>query len=150
MTKLNFSSKISLTILIALLATALLLSYTCISCGNVAQGGAITDMVDERVVEFYENEIARDSFISSMSKQKINRLCTSYNIDVNRLYCALILSDLGGMVGHHKDIDEIAKMKDKDLVSYGKTVISAYVDTLSEDEKQALKESFKEMMDKKR
>ncbi len=137
-------------ILLFVVMTILMLTFVALPHRNVAMAGSITDMVDEEVVKFYEEKIAGDNFISSMSQYKIKRLMEAYNVDRNRLYTALILSDLGGRVDNHKNVDEIAQMKDKQLISYGKTVITAYIDTLSEEEKEALKSEFKALLNSRK
>ena len=110
---------------------------------RVARASGIEDMVTDELIAFYENEIAKDTFISSMTTMKKNRLMSAYDISEKRLYLTLILQDLGARVDDHKDFNQIAQMNDKQLFSYGKTLVLSYIDTLTEEEKARLKDGFK-------
>ena len=110
---------------------------------KVARASGIEDMVTDELIAFYEKEIAKDTFISSMSTMKKNRLMSAYDISEKRLYLTLILQDLGARVDNHKDFNQIAQMNDKQLFSYGKTLVLSYIDTLTEEEKTRLKDGFK-------
>ena len=110
---------------------------------NVARASGIEDMVTDELIAFYENEIAKDTFISSMTTMKKNRLMSAYDISERRLYLSLILQDLGARVDDHKDFNQIAQMNDKQLFSYGKTLVLSFIDTLTEEEKARLKDGFK-------
>lgn len=110
---------------------------------KVARASGIEDMVTDELIAFYEKEIAKDNFISSMTTMKKNRLMSAYDISEKRLYLTLILQDLGARVDDHKDFNQIAQMNDKQLFSYGKTLVLSYIDTLTEEEKARLKDGFK-------
>lgn len=110
---------------------------------RVARASGIEDMVTDELIAFYEKEIAKDTFISSMTTMKKNRLMSAYDITEKRLYLTLILQDLGARVDDHKDFNQIAQMNDKQLFSYGKTLILSFIDTLTEEEKARLKDGFK-------
>ena len=110
---------------------------------KVARASGIEDMVTDELIEFYEKEIAKDTFISSMTTMKKNRLMSAYDISEKRLYLTLILQDLGARVDDHKDFNQIAQMNDKQLFSYGKTLVLSFIDTLTEEEKARLKDGFK-------
>ena len=110
---------------------------------NVARASGIEDMVTDELIAFYEKEIAKDTFISSMTTMKKNRLMSAYDISEKRLYLTLILQDLGARVDNHKDFNQIAQMNDKQLFSYGKTLVLSFIDTLTEEEKARLKDGFK-------
>ena len=110
---------------------------------RVARASGIEDMVTDELIEFYEKEIAKDNFISSMTTMKKNRLMSAYDINEKRLYLTLILQDLGARVDNHKDFNQIAQMNDKQLFSYGKTLVLSFIDTLTEEEKARLKDGFK-------
>ena len=110
---------------------------------SVARASGIEDMVTDELIAFYEKEIAKDTFISSMTTMKKNRLMSAYDISEKRLYLTLILQDLGARVDDHKDFNQIAQMNDKQLFSYGKTLVLSFIDTLTEEEKARLKDGFK-------
>ena len=110
---------------------------------RVARASGIEDMVTDELIAFYEKEIAKDTFISSMTTMKKNRLMSAYDISEKRLYLTLILQDLGARVDDHKDFNQIAQMNDKQLFSYGKTLVLSFIDTLTEEEKARLKDGFK-------
>ena len=124
-----------------------LMRRTSISSDNpetkVARASGIEDMVTDELIAFYEKEIAKDTFISSMTTMKKNRLMSAYDINEKRLYLTLILQDLGARVDDHKDFNQIAQMNDKQLFSYGKTLVLSFIDTLTEEEKARLKDGFK-------
>ena len=128
-------------------ALAFVFAPTPISLDNpetkVARASGIEDMVTDELIEFYEKEIAKDTFISSMTTMKKNRLMSAYDISEKRLYLTLILQDLGARVDDHKDFNQIAQMNDKQLFSYGKTLVLSFIDTLTEEEKARLKDGFK-------
>ena len=110
---------------------------------KVARASGIEDMVTDELIAFYEKEIAKDTFISSMTTMKKDRLMSAYDISEKRLYLTLILQDLGARVDSHKDFNQIAQMNDKQLFSYGKTLVLSFIDTLTEEEKARLKDGFK-------
>ena len=110
---------------------------------KVARASGIEDLVTDELIAFYEKEIAKDTFISSMTTMKKDRLMSAYDINEKRLYLTLILQDLGARVDNHKDFNQIAQMNDKQLFSYGKTLVLSYIDTLTEEEKARLKDGFK-------
>ena len=110
---------------------------------KVARASGIEDMVTDELIAFYEKEIAKDTFISSMTTMKKNRLMSAYDISEKRLYLTLLLQDLGARVDDHKDFNQIAQMNDKQLFSYGKTLVLSFIDTLTEEEKARLKDGFK-------
>ena len=110
---------------------------------KVARASGIEDMVTDELIAFYEKEIAKDTFISSMTTMKKDRLMSAYDISEKRLYLTLILQDLGARVDDHKDFNQIAQMNDKQLFSYGKTLVLSFIDTLTEEEKARLKDGFK-------
>ena len=110
---------------------------------KVARASGIEDLVTDELIAFYEKEIAKDTFISSMTTMKKDRLMSAYDINEKRLYLTLILQDLGARVDDHKDFNQIAQMNDKQLFSYGKTLVLSYIDTLTEEEKARLKDGFK-------
>ena len=110
---------------------------------KVARASGIEDMVTDELISFYEKEIAKDTFISSMTTMKKNRLMSAYDINEKRLYLTLILQDLGARVDDHKDFNQIAQMNDKQLFSYGKTLVLSFIGTLTEEEKARLKDGFK-------
>ncbi|MBQ9108377.1 MAG: hypothetical protein IJY49_06130 [Clostridia bacterium] len=126
---------------------AFVFAPTSISLDNpetkVARASGIEDMVTDELIAFYEKEIAKDTFISSMTTMKKDRLMSAYDINEKRLYLTLILQDLGARVDDHKDFNQIAQMNDKQLFSYGKTLVLSYIDTLTEEEKARLKDGFK-------
>ena len=110
---------------------------------QVARASGIEDMMTDELIAFYEKEIAKDTFISSMTTMKKNRLMSAYDISEKQLYLTLILQDLGARVDDHKDFNQIAQMNDKQLFSYGKTLVLSFIDTLTEEEKARLKDGFK-------
>ena len=110
---------------------------------KVARASGIEDMVTDELIAFYEKEIAKDTFISSMTTMKKDRLMSAYDISEKRLYLTLILQDLGARVDSHKDFNQIAQMNDKQLFSYGKTLVLSFIDALTEEEKARLKDGFK-------
>ena len=110
---------------------------------KVARASGIEDMVTDELIAFYEKEIVKDTFISSMTTMKKDRLMSAYDISEKRLYLTLILQDLGARVDDHKDFNQIAQMNDKQLFSYGKTLVLSFIDTLTEEEKARLKDGFK-------
>ncbi len=140
---------LTLTGAIALILTvvSVLLSASAQSA-PVAYAYGLPDMAGDNVVRFYEEEIAKEKFISNMNPARKARTCERYGISNERLNAVLILQDLGARVGIPQNVDELAKMNDKALISVGKTVICAYIDTLTEEEKQDLKVKFKSAISK--
>ena len=142
---------LALVLLIGTVVTISVLAFvfapTSISSDNpetkVARASGIEDMVTDELIAFYEKEIAKDTSISSMTTMKKDRLMSAYDINEKRLYLTLILQDLGARVDNHKDFNQIAQMNDKQLFSYGKTLVLSYIDTLTEEEKARLKDGFK-------
>ena len=52
---------------------------------KVARASGIEDMVTDELIAFYEKEIAKDTFISSMTTMKKDRLMSAYDISEKRL-----------------------------------------------------------------
>lgn len=146
-TFLTFALVLLLGAVVTISALAFVFAPTSISSGNpetkVARASGIEDMVTDELITFYEKEIAKDTFISSMTTMKKDRLMSAYDISEKRLYLTLILQDLGARVDDHKDFNQIAQMNDKQLFSYGKTLVLSFIDTLTEEEKARLKDGFK-------
>lgn len=134
------------TVLIAIFVLAVAIIGTQTFGARTATAGSITEMAGENVVRFYEDEIAEEKFISNINPARKARMCATYKISENRLNAVLILQDLGARVGIPQSADDLAKMNDKALISTCKTVICAYIDTLTDEEKQDLKEKFKVAM----
>lgn len=108
-----------------------------------AHAYALTDMVGEKVVRFYEEDIAGETFISNINPARKARMCENYGVNENKLNAVLILQDLGARVGIPQTASDLAKMTDKQLFSTGKTIITAYIDTLNDSQKSTLKDKFK-------
>lgn len=145
-TFLTFALVLLLGAVVTISALAFVFAHST-SSGNpetrVARASGIEDMVTDELIAFYEKEIAKDTFISSMTTMKKDRLMSAYDISEKRLYLTLILQDLGARVDDHKDFNQIAQMNDKQLFSYGKTLVLSFIDTLTEEEKARLKDGFK-------
>ncbi len=137
------------TVLTAILVLCVAIIGAQTSPARTATAGSITEMAGENIVRFYEEEIAGERFISNMNPARKARMCASYKISENRLNAVLILQDLGARVGIPQSADDLAKMNDKALISTGKTVICAYIGTLTDEEKQDLKEKFKSAISEK-
>ena len=135
------------TTFIALFVLALSLFVALVPSSQIAQGAFFDDMINEDVVHFYEDEIAHEKFISTMSERQMNRLTSTYSVSQNRLWILLIIEDLGARVGNHKNLTELTKMTDNQLFSYGKGVIVSFVDTLTDEEKEVLKAGFKQALE---
>lgn len=110
---------------------------------TVASAAGLTDMVTPKIVGFYEEKIAGEPFISSMSEGTRTRLKDTYDVNDTRLNALLILEDLGARTGKPQNLRELSQMSDNRLFSTGKTLINAYSATLSDEEKDELKAGFK-------
>lgn len=127
------------------IAVAILLASVAVGVqsGAPAHAAGITEMAGDNIVRFYEEEIVGEKFISNMNPARKARTCAKYGISENRYNAVLILQDLGARIGQPQKADELAKMNDKVLISTGKTLITAYIATLTEEEKADLKVKFK-------
>lgn len=146
-TLLSLALVLLIGVVVTISALAFVFAPTSISSDNsktrVARASGIEDMVTDELIAFYEKEIAKDTFISSMTTMKKYRLMRAYDISEKRLYLTLILQDLGARVDDHKDFNQITQMNDKQLFSYGKALVMSFIDTLTEEEKARLKDGFK-------
>lgn len=133
--------------IVALIALAICVFGVCLMpCTQVASAAAITDLVNDDMVRFYEDNIAGEVFVSNMSQARRERLRERYGVSDCKLNTILLLQDLGARTGRPQDLDVLAKKKDKQLVSIAKPLIKAYSATLSAEEKAELKNKFKQQM----
>ena len=138
----NFRS----TLIIVAIALTVLLTAVPAPATQVARCAFFDDMINRDVVEFYEEKIAGEPFVSKMSQKQIDLLKSTYGVDQNRLWLLLILEDLGARVDNHKDLAELTKMKDNQLFSHGKALVESYIATLTDEQKEDLKAGFKEAL----
>lgn len=137
----NFKTKLSVIALVALLSLTALFCLADTSA-PVAEAAGILDMVSPSVIRFYEDNIAHENFITSMTAARHDKLCRMYGVSGKRLDTLLVLQDLGARVDNPQSLSEMSKMTDNQVVSTGKTLIEAYVATLSPEEKEYLKQEF--------
>ncbi len=109
---------------------------------KTAEAKKLTDMVDDKIVAFYEEEIAKENVVTSLDFSAREKLKTALKIDDGKLNSIIILKDLGERTDNPQTLQELAKMSDKRLISIAKTLISAYCEKLSPEEKERLKQEF--------
>ncbi len=111
---------------------------------NVADAYDVEDLVSDDVVLFYEKSIAEENFITGISPFRKQRMCETYSVSEKKLNALLILQDLGARIGEKQNLNDLAKMNDRQLSAYGKKVVITYISTLSDERKMELKQEWKE------
>lgn len=109
---------------------------------KVAQAFDVESFASDSVIHFYEKEIAKKAVVSHLPQKEIKHLCSLYEINEKRLFLILVLKDLSHRVDHDKTLRQLAQLDDNQLFSCGKTLVLSYISTLSDEEKDALKNGF--------
>ena len=99
-------------------------------------------MVDDKIVAFYEEKIAGENIVTKIDFSTRTKYKKSLNIDDGKLNSIVILKDLGARTNNPQTLQELSKMNDKQLFLTAKTLISAYCENLSPEEKERLKQEF--------
>lgn len=119
---------------------------------NVAMTGAEGDSaVMERLLKFvtpeligtYEENIAKEPFVSEASPAKLRRLSRRLSVSEQKLKALMLLQDLAARSGDNVSLEELAALGDSDLIKTAKRYMEAYGETLSEEERESLKAKFK-------
>ena len=113
---------------------------------QVADASGLEDKLDQNFVTFYETKIAGEPVISALDKDTISRLQAKHNLTEKRTLMLVVFEDFGKRVGNIKTFDELTKMSDKQLLLYGKSLVDAFSENLSDDEKDSLKLEFLSLM----
>lgn len=106
-------------------------------------------MVDDEIVSFYEQEIAGENIVSSIDFETREKFKTALGIDDGKLNSIIILKDLGARTNNPQTLQKLAKMNDKQLFLTAKTLISAYCEKLTPEEKERLKQRFIDIIKEK-
>lgn len=119
---------------------------------NVAMTGAEGDSaVMERLLKFvtpeligtYEENIAKEPFVSEASPAKLRRLSRRLSVSEQKLKALMLLQDLAARSGDKVSLEDLAALGDSDLIKTAKRYMEAYGETLSEEERESLKAKFK-------
>lgn len=119
---------------------------------NVAMTGAEGDSaVMERLLKFvtpeligtYEENIAKEPFVSEASPAKLRRLSRRLSVSEQKLKALMLLQDLAARSGDNVSLEDLAALGDSDLIKTVKRYMEAYGETLSEEERESLKAKFK-------
>lgn len=119
---------------------------------NVAMTGAEGDSaVMERLLKFvtpeligtYEENIAKEPFVSEASPAKLRRLSRRLSVSEQKLKALMLLQDLAARSGDNVSLEDLAALGDSDLIKTAKRYMEAYGETLSEEERESLKAKFK-------
>ncbi|MCQ2602401.1 MAG: hypothetical protein MJ193_00595 [Clostridia bacterium] len=120
-----------------------------ISIPKQANAKGLTDMVDDKIVSFYEEEIAGENVVTRIDFQAREKMKKSLKIDDGKLNSVIILKDLGERTNNPQTLQNLSKQSDKQLFLTAKTLISKYCETLSPEEKARLKQEFLEILREK-
>ncbi len=137
-------TKIALLILI--LSSIMFPFFSIFENENIASAYDIFAKLNDDIIKMYEEDIAKNDFISSMKEEQLNALAITLNISIPKLKAVLIIKDLAFRVGEHKALEDLAKMRDLSLISYAKTLADKYGDTLPDTEKEQLKQKLKSVL----
>lgn len=117
---------------------------------RVASAEGVADILAEKLtpemIDVYEQYVAGEKFLSSASAAKLNRIAKALNVSVQKLKVLMLMQDLAARTGEKISLDELAALKDADLIRKGKHLADEYGKTLSEEERKELKEKFKAAM----
>lgn len=102
--------------------------------------------ITPEAIRAYEEEIAGEPFISSLSADTLARMAKNLGVEVRKLKALMLLKDLAGRTGADFTLKQLAERGDWELIKLARKYGKAYYDTLSKEERDVLKDKFKEFL----
>lgn len=108
--------------------------------------GDIYDMLTPKVIELYEQEIAKTPVLSNMPDKQLERLASRLKIPYQKAKAVVLLQNLIALNGDSVNISDLAAMSTAELMKCAKKNIEKYCSTLSEAELNDLKQKAKQAL----
>ncbi len=144
MKKSNVQASIVCIVVAFLIVAGASFMFSCptsdVACASAK--GEIFDMLSDEIIVLFEQEIAKKPVVSNMNEKAIEALADKYQISVQKTKTILLLHNLCEKSGDCVTIGELATMRDGDILKLGKSVVDDYCKTLSDEQKQELKQKF--------
>lgn len=106
----------------------------------------VYDMLSDELIEMYEREIAGEQIVSNKTATQLERTAGRLGIDAKKLKAIMLLQDLASKVSNDVSLSELAAMSDIKLLGFFKQNGEAYLDTLSEERRQELKQMLSDTL----
>lgn len=113
---------------------------------DVCYGFSVLDILTPEVIDFYESEISQKQVASQKSQEWLERVADRYEISVQKVKAVLIVQDFCALNGENVSFADLAKLSDYALFETVKSRIDGYLDGLSEEEKENLKNKASELL----
>lgn len=113
---------------------------------KLCSAASVYDMLNPRIIEIYETEIAGESVVSDMSAATLSRTAERLGISVEKLKAVLMLQDLAARVGRSVSLNELAAMNDLKLFTFFKQCAEDYLSTQPEGRRQELEKLLKDAL----
>lgn len=131
----------ALTIVFAAVLIGALLLAPSDSCS-----AALVDILTPEIIELYETEIAHSRVVSSKSEEWLSRTAERYDISVQKVKAVLIVQSFCALTGEEMSFPQLAELGDHKLLELVKQRSSIYTDSLSDEQKEALKQRAGELL----
>ncbi|MBQ3754600.1 MAG: hypothetical protein II867_00355 [Clostridia bacterium] len=96
--------------------------------------------LNDALIALYEEDIAHEPVVSNIPAKRIDALANKHGFSLKKTKSLIIISDLALRTGNQKSFNDLAKMKDREIFAFGKSCLSRYLDTLTQEEKDILKQ----------
>lgn len=116
---------------------------------DVAYAGDFYDMINDKHIELYENEIAGEKVVSQLNKEMLAKMAQNYGVPVEKMKTALVFKHALNSAGVDITLEKAASLTPGEIYSYGKVYVKYLKTVKSEDELKVLAEKFKELSKQK-
>lgn len=113
---------------------------------NVCCGFSVLDILTPEMIEFYECEISQKQVVSQRSEEWLERVADRYEISVQKVKAVLIVQNFCALNGDDVNFADLAKLSDYSLFETVRGKIDGYLEGLSDDEKDNLKQKASELL----
>lgn len=115
----------------------------CAAASASEKARGLLDMLTPEIIAMYEENIAKEQFITSIRPAKLDKMAEALGISTQKLKVIMIMKDVAGRTGTDLSLKDLATYSDAQIMKEGRKYIEAYVNTLSEEEKKLLGDKFK-------
>lgn len=135
-----------IAIIAAMLFSAAVFTFDEAENRKLCSAASVYDMLNPRIIELYETEIAGERVVSDISAATLSRTADRLGISVEKLKAVLMLQDLAARVGRNVSLNELAAMNDFKLFSLFKQCAEDYLSTQPEGRRQELEKLLKDAL----
>ena len=130
---------------------ALVVAFVVIACAQALAGNTpiayaekkespIYSFLTDDIIALYEEDVAGEAVVTNVPSARLEKLAKEHGFSLQKTKALIILSDLSRRVDQYKTFKTLAKMTDKEIFKFGKHLVDEYGKTLTEEEKQKLKQ----------